>query len=154
MHDVIPSTMARMPLDVSDVLPGAFTLHVFAAFLCAVVAASKGRSAIGWFIVGLFFGCCPGFVVLFFMPDATAKSADRAPVGAHTAPPPPPAPLPPTEPPQWYYEEAEEAAGPVSKSSLVALIRAGAVTAETLVWRKGMDDWEPIEDVDDLRDLT
>lgn len=160
MHDALLSTMAGMPAEISVDLPETLTLHVFSAFLCAAVAASKGRSAIAWFVIGLLTGCCPAFLILIFLSDvkspealaAEAAAAENAEIAAAAPPPPPQSPLPPTEAPQWYYEEAEEAAGPVSRASLIALMRAGAVTGSTLVWRQGMDDWAPLDDVDELGD--
>lgn len=42
---------------------------------------------------------------------------------------------------QWYYSASGQQQGPVSPAELEGLVRSGAVTPETLVWREGMPDW-------------
>ena len=42
---------------------------------------------------------------------------------------------------QWYYSANGQQRGPVSDADLGALVRAGTVTTETLVWREGMTNW-------------
>ena len=70
-----------------------------------------------------------------------------------TWPPSPPTPPPVDEVPEWFYEDAREAAGPVTRASLMALLRAGHVDRQTLVWREGLADWVPVSDVDELDDI-
>lgn len=43
----------------------------------------------------------------------------------------------------WYYAVGQEQKGPVTDEQLHALARDGAITAETLVWRDGLADWQP-----------
>ena len=43
----------------------------------------------------------------------------------------------------WYYIQDNEQAGPVSDATLSNLAVAGVITAETLLWRPGMQDWQP-----------
>lgn len=45
----------------------------------------------------------------------------------------------------WYYVEAGQQAGPVDDAQLVALVNAGRIQADTLVWREGMADWQPYQ---------
>jgi hypothetical protein len=43
----------------------------------------------------------------------------------------------------WFYTTQDGSqAGPVDETVLEGLFRSGAVTAETLVWKEGMDDWK------------
>lgn len=42
----------------------------------------------------------------------------------------------------WYYVVGSERKGPVSEADLDALFRKGAITAETLVWSAGLDNWK------------
>lgn len=42
----------------------------------------------------------------------------------------------------WYYEVNREQRGPVSEEEFAALVRAGVVRAESLVWREGWPDWK------------
>ena len=41
----------------------------------------------------------------------------------------------------WYYAVNQEQKGPVSEEEFQALVAAGTVQPETLVWRDGMSDW-------------
>ena len=50
---------------------------------------------------------------------------------------------PVTEQANWYANLNNENKGPVTKSQLSQWIASGAITAETLVWREGKEDWEP-----------
>ena len=44
----------------------------------------------------------------------------------------------------WYYAIGNERQGPVDDATLDRLIATGTVTGETLVWRAGMADWQPL----------
>jgi hypothetical protein len=44
----------------------------------------------------------------------------------------------------WYYAIGNERQGPVDDATLDSLIASGTVTGETLVWRAGMADWQPL----------
>ena len=44
----------------------------------------------------------------------------------------------------WYYALGNERQGPVDDAALDRLIATGAVTQETLVWKAGMADWQPL----------
>lgn len=46
----------------------------------------------------------------------------------------------------WYYAIGDQRQGPISDAELDALIAAGTVTPQTLVWREGMSDWQPLKD--------
>jgi uncharacterized RDD family membrane protein YckC len=48
---------------------------------------------------------------------------------------------------QWYYVVNGERLGPVSDEQLEALVQQGAINARTLVWKQGMPDWLPLEEV-------
>ena len=43
----------------------------------------------------------------------------------------------------WYYVNAGQQAGPVDDAQLEALARSGQIQDSTLVWREGMDQWQP-----------
>src|SRR4051812_44282825 len=47
----------------------------------------------------------------------------------------------------WYYALGNERQGPIDDATLDGLIAAGTVTPETLVWRAGMTDWQPLAQV-------
>ena len=49
---------------------------------------------------------------------------------------------------QWYYADAEGVRqGPVEAEALLAQYAAGAVQRQTLVWREGLADWQPLASV-------
>jgi len=61
--------------------------------------------------------------------------------------------MPPTPCPQsatrdmtmsWYYAESGQPKGPITEDQLSALVAAGTVTQDTMVWREGMPGWEPL----------
>ena len=43
----------------------------------------------------------------------------------------------------WYYAVGSQQQGPVTEDQLRALAKDGVVTADTMVWRDGMADWQP-----------
>ena len=47
----------------------------------------------------------------------------------------------------WQYVEQGQPVGPVNDEQLAALVRAGKINADTLVWREGMADWLPYNQV-------
>lgn len=44
---------------------------------------------------------------------------------------------------QWHYLQNDQTFGPVSREELDALIQAGTVSPDVLVWTEGMPDWRP-----------
>lgn len=62
----------------------------------------------------------------------------------------------PTEEPalcDWYVAIDEEPTGPVTREQLRGFISTGRVTSESLVWREGYDDWRPLAESPELKDL-
>ncbi|MGH8055490.1 MAG: pilin [Stenotrophomonas sp.] len=46
---------------------------------------------------------------------------------------------------QWFYaEDNRERRGPVTDDAVVALFRSSQLSADTLVWREGAGDWQPL----------
>ena len=43
----------------------------------------------------------------------------------------------------WYYAENNERRGPIEDAAFQALVTAGTIKPETLVWRDGFADWMP-----------
>jgi len=43
----------------------------------------------------------------------------------------------------WHYVNQGQQAGPVTEEELLALVREGKISEETLVWREGMQNWTP-----------
>src|SRR6202171_1685783 len=47
----------------------------------------------------------------------------------------------------WYYELDHRQMGPVSESELEQLVQQGTIQPATLVWRSGMEKWQPYSSV-------
>ena len=44
----------------------------------------------------------------------------------------------------WYYAVGGQQQGPVDEAQMDALLQSGQITQETLVWRDGMANWQPL----------
>ncbi len=51
---------------------------------------------------------------------------------------------------EWYYAVDGERQGPLTMSGLVALVEAGTIGSETLIWKPGFENWLPASSVGDL----
>lgn len=46
----------------------------------------------------------------------------------------------------WYYAVGGKQQGPVEDAQLDALVRSGQIAADTLIWREGMANWQPLRE--------
>lgn len=53
----------------------------------------------------------------------------------------------------WYYSSEGKPVGPLSADDIESLFVTGQINANTLVWRKGMDQWAQLADVDEFSTL-
>lgn len=44
----------------------------------------------------------------------------------------------------WYYAVGQQQQGPIDEAQLDALLASGQITQETLVWRDGLPNWQPL----------
>lgn len=44
----------------------------------------------------------------------------------------------------WYYADGGQQKGPVSDMDFIVLTRDGIIKGETLVWREGLPEWQPL----------
>jgi uncharacterized membrane protein YhaH (DUF805 family) len=44
---------------------------------------------------------------------------------------------------EWYYAVEGASVGPLDQTEFDALVKAGRIRSETLVWQEGMEDWLP-----------
>ena len=51
---------------------------------------------------------------------------------------------------EWYYAKDDQQQGPVGRNALVHLLTKGRLSADTLVWHEGLDDWAPANEVAEL----
>jgi predicted Zn finger-like uncharacterized protein len=54
---------------------------------------------------------------------------------------------------EWYVAVRDEQLGPVSREELEGYWNRGEINAQTLAWCQGMADWEPIENIAQLKYL-
>ncbi len=47
----------------------------------------------------------------------------------------------------WYYAVDGKQTGPVSEEEIASLFQRGQITTETLVWREGMPNWQPLREI-------
>lgn len=52
---------------------------------------------------------------------------------------------------QWFYARDGERQGPVSPETIRHLLAADAIDQDSLVWSQGMQDWEPLRNVELFR---
>lgn len=45
---------------------------------------------------------------------------------------------------EWYYEKDNQQNGPVPVETLLALLERREISRDTLVWREGLDNWQPL----------
>ncbi len=48
---------------------------------------------------------------------------------------------------EWHYTENGQQAGPVSEADFNGLVQSGRISAQTLVWKAGMENWKPYGEV-------
>jgi hypothetical protein len=44
----------------------------------------------------------------------------------------------------WYYSQDNKPVGPVTDETIKFLVQNGTVTAQTLVWKEGMANWQVV----------
>lgn len=50
----------------------------------------------------------------------------------------------------WWYLDGKEHKGPISEAELRALLHRQEINRTSLVWREGMENWQPLSQVDEL----
>lgn len=51
---------------------------------------------------------------------------------------------------QWFYTQHGQQQGPLSEDDMVAMFRAGRLSADTLVWTEGLEEWTAARDIESL----
>lgn len=65
------------------------------------------------------------------------------------APPPPPA----ASAQQWHVAIQDSPVGPLRREDVAARIADGSLDGESLAWRDGMEDWQPVREIPELARL-
>lgn len=173
---------------------------VFGAIVSAI-AHSRGRTPIGWFLIG-FLAPCLGLILVLVLPDLKIEEQRRdrlrrdnqrlreqvrkdrqvsdqrhattaGRLGAHDAvlgldtrgedeggtPPQLRSKAPRSNSSidpesRWHYALSDDSGtqGPISFDELRAVWADGALSEDSLLWTKGMDDWLPMTDLPDVED--
>ena len=63
------------------------------------------------------------------------------------------APVPKAAAVEWYVAINDVPVGPIKREEVARKIGMGAVTAASLCWREGLDDWRPMGEVPELATL-
>jgi len=83
-------------------------------------------------------------------PSAVRRAATIKPEAVAFAPP---SLLPQQEVQEWHAGIKGKPVGPMSRSEVLSKIRSGDMSAETYVWREGMDGWKVLPAVSELSAL-
>jgi hypothetical protein len=47
----------------------------------------------------------------------------------------------------WYYSQGDVENGPVEEAELIRMLRSGSLPPSSLVWQKGMPEWQPASEI-------
>ncbi|ADJ27950.1 RDD family protein [Nitrosococcus watsonii] len=53
----------------------------------------------------------------------------------------------------WWYAEGGKKSGPIERADLMRLIQAGTIGPKTMLWKKGMESWLSLDEVEELHEL-
>jgi len=98
--------------------------------------------------IGLGVGLAVGQQVAGSLAAAGQRQPGPGPAPAPAAGPPP---LPPQE--QWYAGIGGQQQGPFDRAALAEQVRGGVITPATLVWKQGLAQWVPAQQVPELADI-
>jgi membrane protease subunit (stomatin/prohibitin family) len=137
-------------------------LHKYAQFQAATAMEKAAENPGGAGAAGIGMGM--GFAMANQMGQTFAVSQQGNPVAVPQRPPdaaaagpasaPPVLPVSQAAPAEWYAAQDGKQAGPFAKPDLQEAARAGRLTRDTLVWRRGMPQWTKAGEVSELRDLV
>lgn len=138
-----------------------FIFSTIFAFICAYYAEKKGRSPLGWFILGFLFTFI-SLIVLFFLsslkkengnlPTMTVMPPDPDMIEKEEALTPPPFEKYKEENQLWFYlDQDHQQIGPVSLIALRALWNRGLLELNSYVWTEGMDQWKKVDQLPELK---
>src|SRR6266511_2051327 len=98
--------------------------------------------------IGLGVGLAVGQQVAGSLAAAGQRQPGPGPAPAPAAGPPP---LPPQE--QWDAGIGGQQQGPFDRAALAEQVRGGVITPATLVWKQGLAQWVPAQQVPELADI-
>lgn len=84
-------------------------------------------------------------------PEKPAKPSPAAPKPLAAAPPAPAQPPPAAAGRVWFFHVDGRNDGPHAAETVLEQVKTGRLDADTLVWKDGMGDWQPLREVADFR---
>lgn len=126
--------------------------------LNAYYAHLRGRDPIAWFMLGVPLGLL-GLIILFFLPNGQVpKHFDES----HFPETTPRSEINDVNAPnsealtkEWYYiDNQQQRQGPISLKDLQFHFFQKDLSYRSLVWSEGMDQWEKVEDIPQLKSLA
>ena len=128
-----------------------FIILLIISSLTAYYAEKKGRSPLGWFILGILFSILAP-LILYFLPSLKKESENNQIKPPST----PPAstlqsPILPEDKLWFYLDKDHNQYGPVSIIALKELWDHGQLEITSYVWTEGMEKWHRVEHLEGLK---
>lgn len=54
----------------------------------------------------------------------------------------------------WYYADGDRQRGPISDEEFQEMVNRGRISTETLIWKDGMDSWQPLKNASEAGLIT
>lgn len=141
-----------------------FILLLIIASLTSYYANNKGRNPFNWFVIGVLLGIFAPIILLFLPALKKEQKGNGYPTMSVSPPDPSLAHLPDSalSPEQlkvreeenklWFYlDQRHEQVGPVSVVALRELWNRGKLELNQYVWSEGMEQWQKVEDLPELK---
>ena len=94
---------------------------------------------------------CPACKKAFRAPKALAVAPPDKPTEPAAAPPPPPTAPAAAAGRLWFFHIDGRNDGPHTVETVLDQVKMGRLDADTLVWKEGMGDWQPLREVKEFR---
>lgn len=143
-----------------------FVILLLIASFTAYYATRQGRNPVLWFIIGIAIGIFAPLILLFFPPVKNEQSDGDIPTMTISNPDPSLQNLAKTPSTQielkrqeeenklWYYlDQNHQQIGPVSMIALRELWNRGQLELNSYVWTDGMEQWQKVDDLPELKDV-
>lgn len=133
---------------------------IVCVILCALLAQRRGRNPFVWGLLGLFMNIF-ALLLLVILPDLTLQPSEPEQAGQPPQEPDVIDVTPQDSPPaagvsgaEWYYVDPQhQQQGPYSVDDLRGLWKSGTLKEATYLWSEGMEDWQRLASLPDLRRL-
>jgi len=119
--------------------------------ICAVLALPRGRSPLGWFLIGFILGWI-GLILIFILPSLSleSKPEESPPIEAEVE----------QKPVQessfeqtdgWFYlDQKKEVCGPFSFETIKEKWGAGDLSGNSWVWNETIAEWKKISQIKEM----